>query len=171
MIKRKVISAKKRLEVLARDNFTCQSCGKSPALYSESQIDAVVKLEVDHFQPYSKGGSDDLKNLHTLCMLCNRGKGNTESLNITIRNKIEILLNKINLEILKSINLSGSAKIVANDNDYQELVRLNDLCNSYDIRVIPNTIFGYHAMYNAGIYTIQDNNAAKVNFILTPIAK
>jgi hypothetical protein len=166
MKKRKAISAKTRLEVLKRDNFTCQSCGKSPALYPELEIDAVVKLEIDHFQPYSKEGSDNLENLHTLCILCNRGKGNDESLNITIQNKINILLNKINPEILQSIELNNSARIVANDIDYQELVRLNDLCNIFNIEVIPNTIFGYQAMHNAGIYTTQDNHAAKVNFIL-----
>ncbi len=166
MKKRKAIPDKKRLKVLKRDNFTCQSCGKSPALYPELQIDAVVKLEADHFQPYSKKGSDDIRNMHTLCMLCNRGKGNNENLNITIQNKIDILLDKINPEILKAINLRGDAEIVANDSDFQELIRLNDVCNAFDIEVIPNTIFGYHAMYNAGIYTIQDNNAAKVNFVL-----
>ncbi len=171
MKKRKAISAKKRLEVLKRDNFTCQSCGKSPALYPELQIDAVVKLEADHFKPYSKEGSDDLKNLHTLCMLCNRGKGNNESLNITVQNKINILLDKINPEILKTIKSKGSASVVSNDNDYQELVRLNGLCKTFDVKVIPNTIFGYHAMYNAGIYTIQDNNASKVNFILASLLK
>lgn len=169
MKRRKAISAKKRLEVLKRDNFTCQSCGRSPAMYPELQIDAVVKLEVDHFQPHSKDGSDDIENLHTLCILCNRGKGSNKNLNITIQNKINILLDKINPEILKTIKSNGSVRIVANDSDYQELVRLNDLCRTFDIEVIPNTIFGYHAMYNAGIYTIQDNNAAKVNFVLTSL--
>ena len=76
------------------------------------------------------------------------------------------MLNTINPEILKMINDKGEVKVVANDSDYQELVRLNSLCNTYDIQVIPNTIFGYHAMYNAGIYTINDNYAGKVNFIL-----
>lgn len=171
MTKRKTISAKKNLEVLKRDNFTCQSCGKSPAMYPELQIEAVVKLEIDHFQPLSKEGSDDIKNLHTLCMLCNRGKGNNDSLNITIQNKINILLDSINPEILKLIDLNGSAKIVANDGDYQELVRLNSLCNFLKINVIPNTIIGYHAGYSMGIYTVQDNNAAKINFVLELIEK
>ena len=83
MAKRKSISDRKRLEVLKRDNFTCQSCGKSPAHYPELQID-VVKLEIDHMQPHSRGGSDDLENLQTLCMQCNRGKGAEERLNFTI---------------------------------------------------------------------------------------
>jgi len=79
MNKRKTIPAKKRLEVLKRDNFTCQSCGKSPSLYPELEIDAVTKLEIDHYQPHSKEGDDSIDNLQTLCMLCNRGKGNNES--------------------------------------------------------------------------------------------
>lgn len=164
MAKRKSISDKKRLEVLKRDNFTCQSCSKSPALYPELQIDAVVKLEIDHFQPHSKNGSDDLENLHTLCIQCNRGKGNDDSLNITIQNKI-------NPDILKEINLNGNARVVANDTDYNELARLNDLCNSYRIEIIPNTIMGYHAGYNMGIYTINDNNGSKTNFILSVVNK
>ncbi|MCA9302477.1 HNH endonuclease, partial [candidate division WWE3 bacterium] len=69
MTKRKAIPAKIRLKVLQRDNFTCQSCGKSPALYPELLgIDAFPKLEIDHFDPHSKGGSDEIDNLQTLCI-------------------------------------------------------------------------------------------------------
>lgn len=164
----KTIPDKLRLKVLKRDNFTCKSCGKSPALYPELEIN-VVKLEVDHFKPFSKGGTDELENLQTLCILCNRGKGDDESLNNTIENKIEILLNKINPEILKEIEKSNIAKVVANDADYQELSRLNDLCDSFKIEVIPNTINGYHAGYKMGIYTIYDNNGSKVNFLISKI--
>jgi hypothetical protein len=167
MAKRKTITAKTRLEVLKRDNYTCQVCGKSPALYPELQIDAVVKLEIDHFQPHSKEGSDDLDNLQTLCMICNRGKGNDENLNITIQNKIIILINKINPKILYEINATGHARVVANENDFQELIRLNSLFNSYKIDVIPNTISGYHAGFNMGIYTIEDHCGTKINFVIT----
>lgn len=51
--------------MLKRDKFTCQYCGsKAP--------DAV--LEIDHIEPVSKGGSDDLMNLITSCHDCNSGK-------------------------------------------------------------------------------------------------
>ena len=53
MAQRKSISDKVRLETLKRDNFTCTSCGKSPALFPELQIDA-VRLEIDHINPHSK---------------------------------------------------------------------------------------------------------------------
>ena len=63
--KRKV-SSKIRQQVLERDNYTCQMCGRT-------RFDG-VKLEVDHIIPVAKGGSDNISNLQTLCRECNRGK-------------------------------------------------------------------------------------------------
>ncbi len=57
--------------VLARDNWTCKSCGRS------TRVDR-VRLHVDHIVPRSKGGSDDPENLQTLCEKCNLGKGNRD---------------------------------------------------------------------------------------------
>lgn len=66
MAGRKSLSKKIRFEVFKRDKFTCQYCGrKAPD----------VVLEVDHINPVSKGGKNDLLNLVTSCMDCNRGKG------------------------------------------------------------------------------------------------
>lgn len=58
--------------VLARDNWTCCSCGRS------SREDGIT-LEVDHIIPRSKGGTDDFENLQTLCKKCNVGKSNKDS--------------------------------------------------------------------------------------------
>jgi len=58
--------------VLARDKWKCLSCGRS------SKEDGVL-LEVDHIIPRSKGGSDDMSNLQTLCKKCNIGKSNRDS--------------------------------------------------------------------------------------------
>lgn len=63
------ITKKIRFEVFKRDGFICQYCGGTPP---ESV------LEVDHIQPKSKGGSDDMNNLVTSCFSCNRGKSNIE---------------------------------------------------------------------------------------------
>jgi hypothetical protein len=54
-----------RFAVLARDSFTCRYCGaQAPHVY----------LEVDHVEPKSWGGRDDMDNLVTACFDCNRGK-------------------------------------------------------------------------------------------------
>ena len=60
------ITKKIRFEVFKRDGFQCVYCGKTPP---------EVILEVDHIEPVSKGGTDDLNNLVTACFDCNRGKG------------------------------------------------------------------------------------------------
>ncbi len=57
--------------VLARDQWTCCSCGRSTREYG-------VTLEVDHIVPRSLGGTDDLSNLQTLCSKCNVGKSNQD---------------------------------------------------------------------------------------------
>lgn len=50
-------------EVFLRDNFTCKYCGKIGG-----------KLEVDHAIPVFRGGTNNLDNLVTSCMNCNRKK-------------------------------------------------------------------------------------------------
>lgn len=66
MSNRKPIGKKLRFEVFKRDSFTCQYCGgKSPD----------VVLHVDHINPVSKGGDNDILNLITSCFECNSGKG------------------------------------------------------------------------------------------------
>jgi len=65
--KRNSLSPKLRHKVLSRDRFTCMGCGaRAPD----------VELEVDHKIPVSRGGSDEMDNLTTLCKECNIGKGN-----------------------------------------------------------------------------------------------
>lgn len=62
---RKAISKKLRFEVFKRDSFTCQYCGnKAPD----------VLLHIDHINPVSKGGDNDILNLLTSCVSCNLGK-------------------------------------------------------------------------------------------------
>jgi hypothetical protein len=54
-----------RKYVFERNNYQCQSCGKT---LQETQ------LSIDHIVPLSKGGSNDLSNLQTLCLKCNQRK-------------------------------------------------------------------------------------------------
>ena len=52
------ISKKLRFEIFKRDSFKCQYCGKeSPN----------VILEIDHINPISNGGKNDILNLITCC--------------------------------------------------------------------------------------------------------
>lgn len=65
MTNRQNLSKKLRFEIFKRDSFTCQYCGqKSPD----------VLLEIDHIEPVSQGGTNDLLNLITSCKDCNAGK-------------------------------------------------------------------------------------------------
>lgn len=65
MAKRKTITKKLRFEIFKRDSFTCQYCGQSAP---------DVILNVDHINPVSKGGENDILNLITSCFSCNSGK-------------------------------------------------------------------------------------------------
>jgi len=79
------ISKKLRFEIFKRDGFTCAYCGKTPP---------EIILEIDHIDPKSKGGIDEINNLITACFDCNRGKRNIPL------DKIPYQMNE-NLEVLK----------------------------------------------------------------------
>ena len=55
-----------RHEVFKRDNYTCCECGATK--------EDGVTLHIDHIIPVSKGGTDELSNLQTLCKACNLNK-------------------------------------------------------------------------------------------------
>lgn len=56
--------------VFERDHFTCVYCD-----FDGRSFKGWAYLQVDHFRPKSRGGSDDLANLVTSCMVCNHMKG------------------------------------------------------------------------------------------------
>ena len=64
--KRQAIRPGVRFDILTRDHHRCVCCGRG--------AEDGVKLEVDHIIPVSKGGTNQPKNLRTLCAECNRGK-------------------------------------------------------------------------------------------------
>lgn len=78
MTDRKSISKKDRFEVFKRDSFTCQYCGRSAP---------DVILQVDHIQPVSKDGDNDITNLITSCFDCNSGKSDRELSDDTVLQK------------------------------------------------------------------------------------
>jgi len=64
---RKEIPASLRYEVLERDRYTCQKCGrKAPD----------VELHIDHKLPWAFGGPTVIDTLQALCSECNEGKSN-----------------------------------------------------------------------------------------------
>jgi hypothetical protein len=67
---REPVSKAKRFEIMKRDDYRCQLCGRS-------QSDG-VKLHVDHRIPRVKGGSNEDDNLWTLCEDCNLGKSDKD---------------------------------------------------------------------------------------------
>ena len=62
---RKGINLKTRYQILQRDAFKCVLCGR------DAKNDRLV---IDHIKPVVKGGTNDPKNLRTLCRACNHGK-------------------------------------------------------------------------------------------------
>jgi 5-methylcytosine-specific restriction protein A len=58
---------RKRQQILKRDKWVCQSCGK---------ID--TSNQIDHIKPLEQGGTDDFTNLQTLCVLCHKLKSSKE---------------------------------------------------------------------------------------------
>jgi len=61
-----------RFNVMKRDNFKCQKCGRSPA------TDPTTILHIDHKKAWNNLGETEIENLETLCSLCNLGKSDLE---------------------------------------------------------------------------------------------
>lgn len=68
---RKLLTNELRQEIIFRDNFTCQICGK--------YMPDGVGLQIDHKVPVSKGGKTVRSNLQVLCSKCNGRKSNKVS--------------------------------------------------------------------------------------------
>jgi hypothetical protein len=160
--KRKPPSARQRLEVLARDNYTCVTCGRSPA------ITPGLQLEVDHIEPFSTGGADALANYQTLCQRCNRGKGDQARLNKTLAADIAILLDDINPEIRRALESSGSARVVANQEDFVRLANANGALEQplYVLQPNTNTISGRGAGGSLGLHAVRDSGGQKASFTI-----
>lgn len=60
-----------RKQVLVRDSWQCQACGRICVDKREAQV--------DHIVPKSRGGQDELSNLQTLCIKCHGRKTVAES--------------------------------------------------------------------------------------------
>lgn len=64
---RRLMTKELRRQIMERDNYTCQSCGK----YMPDE----VGLHIDHVIPVAQGGKSVPSNLQVLCSKCNGSKG------------------------------------------------------------------------------------------------
>jgi len=150
-MKRSGLSKSIRFEVFKRDKFTCHYCGrKAPD----------VVLHVDHIEPVSKGGGNDIINLITSCYECNLGKSDKKLSDNTVvekqrkqlellqerREQIELMfewkksLSKLDDETVDMITEYAEAKIkpfTLNENGKN---KLKDLLRRYGIDELLNAI-------------------------------
>lgn len=64
---------KVRNKVLERDNFQCVRCKNNcKNCQRDLREKGKIKLNVHHIIPVIRGGSNDVKNLVTVCQFCNR---------------------------------------------------------------------------------------------------
>lgn len=138
--KRKPISKKLRFEIFKRDFFRCQYCGSFPPN---------VVLEVDHINPLSKGGENDINNLITSCFSCNRGKSNNE-------------LNQIPNSLLENIDIAKEKL-----KQYKQYKKLNESIN----KIINNDIEKVNNMFMVFYPYCSLSESFKVNTIKVFIAK
>lgn len=64
---RKLMTKVLRKQIMERDHYTCQVCGK--------HMPDEVGLQIDHIVPVAKGGKTVPSNLRVLCSKCNGRKG------------------------------------------------------------------------------------------------
>jgi hypothetical protein len=128
------VSKKIRFEVFKRDGFKCAYCGKTPP---------EVMLEIDHIQPKSKNGSDEIDNLITSCFDCNRGKSHIELTAIpnTMQLNKEIIEERENQYLEYQKVLRKVEKRLR-----KEILEVGQVYNNFFPKYIPSEIFNTNSM-------------------------
>lgn len=89
-------SEHRRLQVFYHKGCACVSCDKvathialgkdkGGGLHFDLYDDEGNAFTIDHIQPKSKGGSNDLDNLQPMCKTCNEDKGNGDVNNVGVK--------------------------------------------------------------------------------------
>ena len=89
------VTKEQRKRIMERDGNKCVNCGSTK------------NLSIDHIIPRSKGGSNEDKNLQTLCNICNSSKGNSlqvKSRVITRKETEKKLANRADILIPDTLN-------------------------------------------------------------------
>ena len=71
------ISRDKKLNILKRDNYICQICGRKLISDRGKEFEDNY-FNIDHILPKSKGGKDSSDNLRALCRKCNLSRNNLD---------------------------------------------------------------------------------------------
>lgn len=132
------MTKKKRFEVFKRDGFACAYCGQKPP---------AVVLEVDHIEPKSKGGSDEMGNLLTACFDCNRGKSDR------LLNSVPGPLSE-NMELIKERELQVK--------EYRKIIRAADRRVKKDIEYITDI---YREQYEGMTFTASFKDKSLRKFL------
>lgn len=144
---RKPIPGHLRHKVFVRDNYRCVECGAT---------NMETTLEIDHIIPVSKGGTNDIDNLQTLCKECNRAKsatiwnveyGSTFDSNSNLKAitaKMKEQRNRANPKpLLENLSEKEFSKLCHNlsiDNQSKTTKNINYLCENYDAYFLQKSI-------------------------------
>lgn len=82
------ISNRLRMEILERNGFTCQLCGRTGGDPDPSDPARKVRLVIDHEVPIEQGGTNERSNLRVLCTACNQARANIQPPTETAKNLI-----------------------------------------------------------------------------------
>ena len=73
-LKGRRLTPRRKMLVWERDNFKCYYCGLDLKEWKK-QRNSKSLLTIDHKEPISKGGTNEMNNLVTACSYCNSKKG------------------------------------------------------------------------------------------------
>jgi 5-methylcytosine-specific restriction endonuclease McrA len=114
---RRTISPKTRIEVLARNGYTCQACGVGAGdIHPDTGTRAV--LQVGHDKDKNTGGEDSPWNLRALCQVCNQSASDmlpdpTDS--IKLLTQVRKGSRKAQLDVLKALKQKFEGETASDD--------------------------------------------------------
>lgn len=115
-IRERGVNKRIMFEVFTRDNFQCQTCGRTPDDDDPFKEGRKIKLHVGHINPHKSSQVQDntiklTKNdFITMCNVCNEGLSNKEFKPITLMDRVINSSEKEKLEIFNYLKNQSLAK-------------------------------------------------------------